>query len=388
MLIQPRLCSMKKLSAVDRNKKIYELLATLIKEANKMTGNEAISYPAPFTSEEVEKLFTGHIWGHREITLTILLARMLDPRFQASKNFYDCNPRSIYEKPIRELLRENGIPHKKSGPLNVAKNSQRIDKVWAHNKRGDGVAVTVALLVKKIEAVEPSVLSEFALAYIRRYLLEAVKVAQLTLKINEVEDPVFLYRLSRDLVGNVPDGGAMPQFLIGTLIDCFNIGNNSPIVTTGHLDSVSATNTTSKKPGDVMEELSDSSKRIYEITVKAFSPDRMIESHEAIKQYDKKGDIVEVFVICRDEDVEEEFKENRSSSYLMGTATYQDLTYYFINIYEFIQEKLILMTPEARRIFHKALVAYINEPNASEKVKRYFKEWHEQQQLSSHPSEG
>jgi hypothetical protein len=362
-----------KLSAEERNERIHVLLAGLIKEAK---GKKDITYPTPFTKEEVETLFMSHIWGHREILLTILLARILDPKFKASEDFYACNPRSIYEKPIRELLRKNGIPHKKSGPLNVAKNSQKIDEVWAHNKRGDGMALVVAKLVQKIESVPATKLQSFALAFVQRYLLEAKKVAKLSVKVRPTQDPVFLAQLCIDLVINVPDGGATPQFLLGTLIECFNAGNKSGIKTTGHLDSVSTTNTTSKKPGDVIEEFPDSSKRIYEVTVKEFSHDRMIESYEAIKAFDKEGKTTEVYVICREQDAPSDMEQSESS-YLLGTVKYQDLIYYFVDIFEWMQEKLLFMTIESRGEFYKTLVSHINEVNTSEKVKKYFSEWHQ-----------
>ena len=303
------------LSAEARNAKIHVLLAGFIKEAK---GMKSIEYSTPFTKEEVEKLFISPIWGHREITLTILLARLLDPKFKASEDFYHCNPRAVYEGPIRSLLVKNGIPHKKSGPLNVAKNSQKIDEVWAHNKRGDGMALVVANLVNKIESVPPAKLQAFALAYVQRYLLEAKKVAKLRFKISPTEDPIFLYKLCSDLITNVPDGGAIPQMIVGMLLEDFHGGHGSKTEVSGHLDSVSTTNTTSKKAGDVMEKFEDSSQRIYEITVKAFTADRMMESYEAIKAFDKENKITEVFVICRKGDIPEDTQKQPSNSYLLG----------------------------------------------------------------------
>lgn len=361
-----------------RNDEVYFLLDSLLKKAK---SKLLFLYPLPFTKEEVETLFLSHIWGHREITLTIILARLLDPKFKASVNFYSCNPRSIYEGPIRTLLRKNGIPHKKSGPLNVAKNSQKINKDWAQNKRGDGMAMVVAELVKKIEVVDKNTLKEFALAYVQRYLQEAKKVAKLKFKIQKIEDPLFLFNLSAGLISKVPDGGSMPQFIIGTLIYNFNKDHDNKIITTGQEDSVSATNTTSKKPGDVIEDFADSRKRIYEITVKKFSADRMVESHEAIKAFDKDNKISEVFVICRENDVPEEIRNSDSTALLMGTAKNQDIIYYFVNIFEWIQEKLIFMSVKSRSNFYADLVAHVNQINTSQKVKEYFKQWHQENPL-------
>ncbi len=61
------------------------------------------------------------------------------------------------------------------------------------------------------------------------------------------------------------------QIDFGSLLEKFHAENGNAVQITGQKDSVSATNTTSKKPGDIMEEFSNGSKRIYEITVKPFS---------------------------------------------------------------------------------------------------------------------
>lgn len=367
-----------KLSAEERNKQIYNLLESLVKEAKQ---TKPLNYPKPFTKEEVETLFLSHIWGHREITLTILLAKILDQKFKASVNFYSCHPRAIYEGPIRTLLRKNGIPHKKSGPLNVAKNSQKINKDWAQNKRGDGMAMVVAELVKKIELVPKDTLRDFALGYVYRYLQEAKKVAKLSFKLQKIEDPIFLFNLTKSLIQNVPDGGSIPQFIIGSLLENFNKTQGDHIVVSGHKDSVSATNTTSKKPGDIVEESSQGLRRIYEVTVKAFSNDRMIESYEAVKAFDLENKTNEVFVICRDEDLPEEIQNPQFQSFLIGATQYKDLTYYFIDIFEWIEEKLIFMGNSNRSNFYADLVARVNDINTSEKVKEYFKQWHQENPL-------
>lgn len=361
-------------SAELRNQKVHVLLAGLLSATQKQTK---ASYPDPFREEDVERLFSTHIWGHREILLTILLARMIEPTFKASKDFYACNPRSLYEKPIRGLLREYSIPHKKSGPLNVAKNSKKIDETWAYNKRGDGMALIVAKLVKQIESVSPPVLKQFALAYVKRYLEESVRVAKLTIKLQKIEDPVFLSLLCRDLVTEVPDGGATPQFIVGLILEAFNDGNGNSIETSGYLDSVSTTNTTSKKPGDIIEKLPDGSLRIYEVTVKEFSEDRLRESYESIKAFDHAGLIQEVFVICRDRDVPKTAERLDGFLGFIGATKHQDLLYLFVNIFEWIEHQLIFMPRENRAEFYADLVAHVNEFNSSEKVKRYFATWHD-----------
>ncbi|MFA5961522.1 MAG: hypothetical protein WC848_02495 [Parcubacteria group bacterium] len=350
-----------------RNAVIYKILTDFLERTGKY------NFLPPFSIEEVEILFNTSIWGHREIVLTIILARLFDPKFKASKNFYSCNPRSIFEKPIRKALREYGVPHRKSGPLNVAKNTEKINKDWAANKHEEKIAMTVVGLVKKIEAVPYAELGKFALAYVARYKQEAKRIKEMEIKLEPKENPIFISKLCIDLVNSVPDGGAIPQMISGLLMEVKNQDRKCAVEVIGHLDSVSATNTTSKKPGDIVEKITGDSELIYEVTTKGFTDDRLIESHESVMVYDKN--IKDVFVICRPKDIPETLT-TASNSYIMATTQYKELAYYFINIYDFIQSSLLFLTPKSRRLFYSKLVDYVNETNTSEKVKKFFKQWH------------
>ena len=355
------------LSAVGRNALVYSILIGYLKE-KKVT----IQFRKPFESVEVESLFQTPIWGHREIILTIILARLLNPRFKASENFYACNPRSLFEKPIRKALREYAIPHRKSGPLNVAKNSKKINSVWATDKHGGEIAMNVVKIVKKIESVSENDLKRFALVFVARYKQEAKRIKEMEVNLPPQENPVHISKLCIDLINSVPDGGATPQITVGLLMESINKDRKNDVVVSGHRDSVSTTNTTSKKPGDIIEKINNEAELIYEVTTKKFGDDRLIESHEAVMAYNKK--VKDVFVICRPEDVPETL--SKGSSYIMATTQYRELAYYFINIYDYIQSAILFLTPKGRKFFYGELVTYINNTNTSEKVKRYFKQWH------------
>lgn len=357
---------------IDRNDRIYDLLAGFLNDAP-----EEPRFTAPFTAEEVEILFTTPYWGHREIVLTILLTKLVYPDFKPSVDLYQHHPRSVYEKPIRKALREFGIPHKKSGPLNVAKNINRLNVDWATGKREERVAMAVVGIVDKVEQVSAEDLQQFTAAYITRYKQEAARVKDLEVVLAPQENPIFIAGLCTDLINNVPDGGATAQFIVGLLMEISKIARASNVTVTGYLDSVSATNTTSGKPGDIIELLNESEQElVYEVTTKEFSDDRMLESHESVNAYEH--DITDVFVICRPADVPAAL-ESKPGAYLMAYTQYKELAYYFINIYEYIQSALLFITPEARSNFYDELVGYVNDTNRSEKVKVYFKNWHEKQ---------
>ncbi|MFZ2522059.1 MAG: hypothetical protein WAX44_00345 [Minisyncoccia bacterium] len=360
--------SKKKLSAVERNIAIYKTLSGFLK--NKKA---AAQFSTPFELNEVESLFQTSIWGHREIILTIIMARLIDPKFKASENFYACNPRSIFEQPIRKALREYGIPHRKSGPLNVAKNSKKINRDWATDKHGGEIAMNVVKIVKKIESVSVGALEKFALAYIARYRQEAKRIKEMEVNLPPQENPIHISKLCIDLINFVPDGGATPQIIVGLLMETMNKDRKNTVIVSGHRDSVSTTNTTSKKPGDIIEKINDTSELIYEVTTKKFSDDRLIESHEAVMDYNKN--LKDVFVICRPQDVPETLN-NKGTSYIMATTQYQELAYYFINIYDYIQSAILFLTPQGRKFFYEELTVYVNNTNTAEKMKKYFKQWH------------
>lgn len=360
-----------KMTAEERNQQIYEILSGLLRDDRAVT-----SFPAPFSKDEVEPLFQTNIWGHREIVLTIILARLMDSRFKASQDFYACNPRSIFEKPIRRALREHGIPHRKSGPLNVAKNTKKINKDWATDKHGGEVAMSVVEIVKKIEAAPKDMLNHFAAAFVARYKQEARRIRDLEVTLEPSENPIYIAKLCIDLINNMPDGGATAQFIVGLLMEKISKDREAKVVVTGHRDSVSTTNTTSGKPGDITERISDREDIIYEVTTKMFSDDRMIESYESVKDFDES--IKDVFVICRPKDVPETLSSDAGKSYLLATTQFKDLAYYFINIYDYVRALLLSLTPEGRRSFYEELGGYVNEINRSESVKRYFAKWHEE----------
>lgn len=358
----------KKPTTATRNAGVYRMLVNFLKDRKSVKR-----FSTPFDQKEVESLFQTSIWGHREIILTIILARLIDPKFKASENFYACNPRSLFEQPIRKALREYKIPHRKSGPLNVAKNSKKINRDWATDKHGGEIAMNVVRIVKKIEAVSAGALKEFASAYVARYKQEAKRIKEMEVNLPPQENPIHISKLCIDLVDSVPDGGATPQIIVGLLMEAMNKDRKNSVIVFGHRDSVSTTNTTSKKPGDIIEKINDTSELIYEITTKKFSDDRLIESHEAVMDYD--SNLKDVFVICRPEDVPETLS-NRKNSYIMATTQYRELAYYFINLYDYVQSAILFLTPDGRKFFYEELITYVNNTNTSEKVKKYFKQWH------------
>ena len=201
-------------SAAERNERIYRLLVEYLQGADTEPR-----YAPPFDAADVEALFATSIWGHREIVLTIVMARLINPEYRATVDLYACKPRSIFEKPIRRALREYGVPHRKSGPLNIAKNINKINEDWAAGKDGGDVALRVVKIVNGIEAVSRRELVGFARAFVSRYVQEAQRIRDMEIELPPQRNPLFLAKLCTDLIDDVPDGGATAQMIVGLLME-------------------------------------------------------------------------------------------------------------------------------------------------------------------------
>ena len=136
------------MSATDeRNERVRKILDSLYERA----VDAGVEIDESAYRDSLEKLFSTTAWGFREILLVVIIGMRLDRAFKASTGLYDCNPRAIYEGPIKEFLIEKEIPHRKSGPLNVAKATVGLDMTWAAQRRPSDVAEEVVNLVNFME---------------------------------------------------------------------------------------------------------------------------------------------------------------------------------------------------------------------------------------------
>ncbi len=150
-----------------RNSFITQILTELFAaiEAGDVTPDRELTL-------QIEVLFNTTTWGFRETLLVICIAQRLDPAFKSSEDFYACNPRSLYEGPIRAELDRRGIPSRQSGPLNVAKGAKKINSQWAAGREPRRVADQVVALVERIEQMERTELQNFTKLLLSRFLQE------------------------------------------------------------------------------------------------------------------------------------------------------------------------------------------------------------------------
>ncbi len=69
----------------------------------------------------LERLIPIQTDGFRGITLTAIMGKMIREDINTSNEFGSINPRAIFEKGIRPVLKKHRIPTGASAPLNVAR---------------------------------------------------------------------------------------------------------------------------------------------------------------------------------------------------------------------------------------------------------------------------
>ncbi len=372
-----------KISAEQRDMKVTALLEKFFEKA---LQHEYEPLDAE-TQQEVELLFATSILGYREILLVIVIACMIDKTFKASEDFYKCNPRALFEGPIRKELLAHKIPQRGSGPLNIAKGTSKINDQWAARRRPRNVAIVTVRLVQKIESMSDKDLENFAINLHVLFLKAQEISAGLNVEANPQADPDYLYNLSKTLIDSVPDGGNTPQRIIGYLLQAYHETLKTGINVSGHEDRASTTNRTSKKIGDIVEERTEESYKqiftVYEVTVKEFAEKRVMEATEAYLALSTSEPLNEVpaneiIVLCREKDKHPDVFVSTSGYTYLGKLEQRKIVFYYQNIYEWIIAQLLRMPTRARLQFYEKLHAYIQHPNTDEKVRSFWKQLHQE----------
>ena len=358
----------------NRNSKVTEYLDKLYLLASNnapSTGN--MPYESSLTA-----IFDSKTMSYREIILVALVGRMLDDSFRAYSHFYGCKPRAIFEGPIKDFCNAKGFPHTKSGPLNIAKASN-INEAWASQRDPKIDADFVVDLIKLIDSKDDAFQTNLGVDLMRKYISSAQHIQSLTVEFTPSTNPIHLEGLCRKMIDGALDSGNTPQRIFGFLLESYHTSIHTGIIVSGADDSASATSTTSKKPGDINEEGADGSiYRVYEVTVKPFDLSRIIDSYDCIKKYndEKHTHINEIVVVCRKRDCPSDIKHS-PYHFCLGTYEYQDVIYYYWDIYEWISYMLQHMIPAARENFYSRLNSYVNDTNTHEAVKVLWNALHQ-----------
>lgn len=356
----------------ERNEKIQQLLTRMYGLAM-----EQSTFNTP-CEEKLERIVAAKEPSYREVLLCIVAHMLIDPELEASKNWYAFHPRGIYDKgPVKRFLMEHGIPHTKSGPLNITK-AANIKSAWAERRDSSDIANCVIDVVSYLESHNSiSEIQEIGVSLIKKLLREAKRIQELSVEVKPSTDPDYISDLCIKLIDNVPDSGNTPQQIASKLLKYYHLSMHSEIRVTGGDDRASVTSTTSNKPGDVNEEWCNRILKVYEITVKPFDEERIIDSYDCIEKFNQHSEqqIREVIVICRPKDCPNQIRTSGLSLYL-GSIDHQNVRYYFWNIYEWVASMLQKMPDEGKEFFLRSLNCYINDANTSEAVKIEWRKLH------------
>lgn len=358
-----------------RDKQVIDYLEKLylLAQSQEYTTND-FSY-----IKQLDLVFKSKTMSYREIVLVALVGRELNEAYRAYLHFYSCNPRPVFENPIKNFFDTKGFPHTKSGPLNVAKAAETINEAWASRRVPRKDADYVVELMKLIDSKDNKLRTDLGVDLMRMYIASAQHIKALAVELTPSTDPIYLEQLCRKMINSAPDSGNTPQRIVGYLLESHHSALHTGIIVSGTNDSASTTSTTSKKPGDINEEGPDGSiYKVYEVTVKPFDLSRIIDSYDCVSKYTSENNvrINEIIVICRKKDCPFDTKQSRYS-FCLGKYEYQNIVYYYWDIYEWVAYMLQHMTPSARELFYQRFNTYVNDTNTHESVKIFWNKLHQ-----------
>jgi hypothetical protein len=331
---------------------------------------------------DLDTVFASRTFGFRELLATVVFAKLIDKDYDPTaspeepndphRGLYSCNPRPLYEAFVRPLLQDRGVPCRQSGPLNIAKATERLNQQWAAQRRPRGDAQAMLRLVELLMGMTDEQLRAFARELGDRFDELALEVVLTQANLAPVDSAAQLSRVSRELIDRYPLGGAIPQLIVGVALEAEYFPVSGANVE-GARDSPSTTNLTSGKAGDITVELDGDLVRVYEVTVKPFSAQRIGECLQSIHGFfggDPAADMV-VIVLCRPEDVPEGTAPTAGSLHL-GELIQGGVVFDFVNIYEWLACKLVELPLSGRRYFFEEVQNYLNGPNIPTEIREYW----------------
>ena len=302
--------------------------------------------------------------GFRGVVLTAIVGKHLDKSFDPLKNFYGCNPRSIFEKGIYYAL-QNRIPCGKSDPLNVAKNINVLDREWARGKRPQTSAIAVVEFLEILENESNRVKREKLIGLFFLSLIDYVRdiqSLQIDIPSQKNLDILSIGNVLYSFVVSYPESGTTPQYIVYLLMKA--LYENSKVVVEGGEDSVFGTNTTSKKLADIWLSINNKPFNLFEITVKIIDFKRLDDCLENLNEL-KGNNLPLTFIAC-----ESNYKD---LSVQNGSLEYKGRVFNFLKIDSFIFTICTLLsTIEIANLFI-SITKHINDINRPIHVRKGWK---------------
>jgi hypothetical protein len=360
---------------ITRDEAVISFMDAFILNAIKLTsaydGDEATETVdiSPKLIKRIQRIIEEErSWGIRELLVTCCIGFKLDGlghivNFKPTTDFYAMKPRSVYGI-IRIQLNDRRIPHRKDGPLNMAKGITGLDETWADSRNSKVAANDLVYLLRQMEQDSSLVDTIFTIA-MQGMLKLASNVRDLKVKHKGgVSDEIIFNSFTR-VIHEATDGGNTPHNLISILLsEVVMFYSNGSLYVLGAGESANATDTTSKKPGDfAVAKGGGEILQIIEVTLKNFGKQRMSDSINSLRDYESNDGILEnaeVIVLCREKDTPNgEFQ----------SIVVEGITFHFISIDFWIRTKLIEIGRKHRLSAFKLFTEYVNDHRTNKSVK-------------------
>jgi hypothetical protein len=321
---------------------------------------------------DLDIIFASTTLGFRELLATVVFAKLLYDDYDPRTLLYGCKPRALYERYMRPVFRERGVPCGQSGPLNIAKGTERLNQQWAAGRRPAAHAQAMLRLVELVWKMAEKQVLAFARELGARFDALALDVKLTQANLCPIDSAAELSRVTHELINRFPLGGAIPQIVAGLAIEAEFLQISGAHVD-GARDSVSTTNLTSGKAGDITVEINGELVRIYEVTVKPFTEQRVDECAQSIHSFfgnDHQAEVV-VTVLCRPQDVPVSASPLHGSVH-MGELIYGKIVFEFLNLYEWLAAKLVETPLRGRRYFFEQVQSCLNQPKIPTEIRQYW----------------
>lgn len=314
----------------------------------------------------LERLIPIATDGFRGVTLTAIMGKLIREDINTGTEFDSINPRGLFERGIRPILKAHRVPTGASPPLNVAKNVQVLDEKWAEGRKPEDAAMAAVDYIRRINRHwnDPAFRDDLIMMFVQRLMTYAEEVGshEVTLPPLEGMPSVPLALKLIDFTLRYPEGGSVPQFVVGALLDVTRASDSDYLPLEGVEASVFGTNTTSSKPADLWEVLAGGGLgNLYEITCKAVDETRLNAAVDSFAKMDVPNTAI-TFVCRLPTDV-------ASLDVRDGVVVHRGVTFQFVDIRNFMLLLFTLLTDAKRHAVLARIAEFVADPSRQVKTK-------------------
>lgn len=349
----------------ERNDFISKKLVEYIERAKAGDGPKPDRYPAE--RKVLERLIPIRTDGFRGITLTAIMGKHVREDTNTGTEFNSIKPRGIFERAIRPVLRTYRIPTGFSAPLNVAKNVQILDEKWAEGRDPEDAALAAVDYIRRINRhwEDAAYRDDLIMMFIQRLVAYGEEVGSYDVELPALDtlSPVTIALKLANFAIAYPEGGAVPQFVVGAIVAAARSTDVQYLPLKGVEASVFGTNTTSNKPADLWETMADGSLgNLYEVTCKKVDEDRLGAAVESFAKLDLPNTVI-TFVCRIPTDISTLAVDG-------GTVVFRGVTFQFVDIREFVISLFVMLASEKREAVLTRIAEFIGDSSRQVKTKQ------------------